>query len=60
MQIPQNLEKKAMSAYYLGEVVKIVKNCEEAKAEEIGSEYGKEQAELMAYKEIKEWLFGDT
>ena len=57
MQTPN--DTYTMSKFYLDGVKKIVTDCEIAKEEEIGSEWGREQAEMNAYREIKEWLYGD-
>jgi len=46
----------AISNYVINTVIQIIKDCEYAKEHEISDRYGKEQAEISAYREIKEFL----
>ena len=48
-------ERRKCKDLYYAQICGVVKACEESK-DFIGSEYGREQAEVTAYKQIREIL----
>ena len=48
-----------MNEELLEEARQIIRDCEEAKAEEIGSEYGRNEEERSAYRRLRELLLAE-